>query len=221
MFQDAAGTIPVTATGQPVGRINDKSGRSNHATQATAASRPLLQQAGGFYYLDFDGVDDSLSAAAVPLTNTTQHFAVAYLLDVTTANFLLDYSDDAAGDFWVLETQFGGDTRTRFSDGTLSQANAVAASPISTKLLCDSALNSLAGTAAGTIQQVVNGGAPTSGNGLLTGNGLPARNLIIGKNAGSTVLLNGRVYSVCAINRALSGPERTSLLAFMQVKLGA
>lgn len=42
MWQDAAGVTPVTAVGQPVGRINDKSGRGNHATQPTAASRPVL-----------------------------------------------------------------------------------------------------------------------------------------------------------------------------------
>jgi hypothetical protein len=42
MFQDTAGTVPVTAVGQSVARINDKSGRGNHATQATSASRPLL-----------------------------------------------------------------------------------------------------------------------------------------------------------------------------------
>ena len=42
LFQDSAGTTPVTAVGQPVGLILDKSGRGNHATQATAASRPVL-----------------------------------------------------------------------------------------------------------------------------------------------------------------------------------
>jgi hypothetical protein len=42
LFQDAAGTIPVTAVEQPVGRINDKSGRGNHASQSTATSRPVL-----------------------------------------------------------------------------------------------------------------------------------------------------------------------------------
>lgn len=42
MYQDAAGTIPVTAVGQPVGKILDKSGRGNHATQSTTASRPTL-----------------------------------------------------------------------------------------------------------------------------------------------------------------------------------
>lgn len=42
MFQDVAGTTPVTAVEQPVGRILDKSGRGNHATQSTTASRPVL-----------------------------------------------------------------------------------------------------------------------------------------------------------------------------------
>lgn len=71
MFQDAAGTTPVTAVGQPVGKINDKSGRGNHATQATAAARPVLRQDGnGKYYLEYDGVDDNLSTAAIDFTAT-------------------------------------------------------------------------------------------------------------------------------------------------------
>jgi hypothetical protein len=44
MFQNAVGTIPVTAAGQPVGLVLDKSGRSNHAYQTTSAARPILQQ---------------------------------------------------------------------------------------------------------------------------------------------------------------------------------
>ena len=44
LFQDSAGTIPVTASGQPVGRMLDKSGRGNHATQPTAASRPIYRR---------------------------------------------------------------------------------------------------------------------------------------------------------------------------------
>lgn len=43
MFQDAAGTTPVTAVGQSVGRILDKSGRGNHATQSTGSSRPTVE----------------------------------------------------------------------------------------------------------------------------------------------------------------------------------
>lgn len=42
MFQDAAGTTPVTALEQPVGKWLDKSGNGNHATQSITASRPTL-----------------------------------------------------------------------------------------------------------------------------------------------------------------------------------
>ena len=42
LFQDAAGTTPVTALEQPVGRWLDKSGRGNHATQSITASRPVI-----------------------------------------------------------------------------------------------------------------------------------------------------------------------------------
>lgn len=60
MSQDIAGTVPA-AVDAPVGRIADKSGRGNHATQATAAARPMLRrEADGRYALEFDGVDDHL-----------------------------------------------------------------------------------------------------------------------------------------------------------------
>ena len=43
LFQDAAGTIPVTGVEQPVGLMLDKSGRGNHASQATTTARPILR----------------------------------------------------------------------------------------------------------------------------------------------------------------------------------
>ena len=44
LFQDSAGTTPVTALEQPVGRMLDKSGRGNHATQATTTKRPTYSR---------------------------------------------------------------------------------------------------------------------------------------------------------------------------------
>lgn len=72
LFQDTAGTIPVTSAGQPVGLMRDKSGRGNHATQATATSRPILQTAGGKWYLQFDGVDDSMATGSIDMTATNK-----------------------------------------------------------------------------------------------------------------------------------------------------
>lgn len=40
LFQDEAGTTPVTAPGQPVGKMLDKSGNENHATWSVATGRP-------------------------------------------------------------------------------------------------------------------------------------------------------------------------------------
>jgi len=64
LYQDSAGTTAVTGPGDPVGRMLDKSGNGNHAIQSTDAARPVLRQdAGGRYYLEFDGADDSLEAS--------------------------------------------------------------------------------------------------------------------------------------------------------------
>lgn len=59
MFQDSAGTIAVTAPGQPVGLIKDKSGNNNHASQANNGQRPTYNvDSNGSSYLQFDGSDD-------------------------------------------------------------------------------------------------------------------------------------------------------------------
>jgi hypothetical protein len=71
MWQDATGTI-AAAVNQPVGRMLDKSGNGYVFTQATSASRPILRQdTAGFYYLEFDGVDDYLAATTNVDLSTT------------------------------------------------------------------------------------------------------------------------------------------------------
>lgn len=70
LFQDAAGTVPVTAAGQPVGKILDKSGRGNHATQSTAGFKPLYQAENGLGYLSFDGLDDFLVTGNVDFSSS-------------------------------------------------------------------------------------------------------------------------------------------------------
>ncbi|RID89628.1 hypothetical protein D2N39_22250, partial [Gemmobacter lutimaris] len=66
--QDAAGTLPVTAPGQPVGLILDLGGGGNHAAQALSDARPLWQRdASGRAYLLFDGVNDRMTVNAFPL----------------------------------------------------------------------------------------------------------------------------------------------------------
>ena len=89
MFQDAAGTTPVTNVEQPVGLLQDKSGRGNHASQTTLAARPVLSAKYNLltYTEQFDNVvwgkfDSSITTGyADPLGGTT-----ANKLQVTTAS---------------------------------------------------------------------------------------------------------------------------------------
>jgi hypothetical protein len=61
VWQDTAGTTPAGAN-DPVARIDDKSGNGNHLLQATSTKRPMLRNSGALWWLEFDGVDDFLTA---------------------------------------------------------------------------------------------------------------------------------------------------------------
>lgn len=100
MYQDAAGTIPVTGVGQPVGKVLDKSGRGNHATQSTSAKRPILQKNAttGAYYLAFDGVDDGLVINSIDFSNTnsvTIFGGVVFNNLSINSQFIVELSNDS------------------------------------------------------------------------------------------------------------------------------
>lgn len=94
LFQDSAGTTPVTDAGQPVGLMLDKSGNGNHASQAITAARPILQQAvDGSWYLEFDGVDDGLVTPTItPGIDKVQVFAGLRKLSDATFSPAIEFS---------------------------------------------------------------------------------------------------------------------------------
>lgn len=60
LYQDVAGTVPVTKDGDPVALMRDKSGNGNHAVQTVSTSRPVYKTDGVLHWLKPDGIDDSL-----------------------------------------------------------------------------------------------------------------------------------------------------------------
>jgi len=87
LFQDAEGTIPVTADGQQVGKILDKSGNGNHATQSVASKRPTYRDVDGVQWLEFDQIDDKI---IIPYRlNGVNTLGISYLPDAAQTDFIL------------------------------------------------------------------------------------------------------------------------------------
>lgn len=83
MFQDTGGTNPVTASGQSVKYMRDKSGRGNHVHQNTTANAPVLRLDGaGNYYLQFTAVNlqwlELTSSNNLYIQNATSHKAMIF-----------------------------------------------------------------------------------------------------------------------------------------------
>jgi len=100
MFQDVAGTIPVTAVGQFVGKWLDKSGNNNHAVAAADnTTRPIYQiDAEGNPNVTFTKTPATqLFTPAINLTTTAQVTACIgiHVTDSSSAGVAVEFSPDA------------------------------------------------------------------------------------------------------------------------------
>jgi|26BtaG_2_1085354.scaffolds.fasta_scaffold01257_7 hypothetical protein len=75
LFQNAAGTIPVTTNGDPVALMLDKSGNGYHMAQTTSTARPTYRTDGILHWLQPDGIDDGMLRRGIPVTTLNrEHF---------------------------------------------------------------------------------------------------------------------------------------------------
>jgi len=77
LFQDVAGTIPVTKDGDPIGLMKDKSGNGYHATQSISAARPLYKTDGVLSWFDTDGMDDWFETNYTPSADWSSGIGIA------------------------------------------------------------------------------------------------------------------------------------------------
>ena len=229
MFQDSAGTTPVTAVGQPVGKILDKSGRGNHATQATAAARPVLQQDGnGKYYLAFDGVDDFLSTASIDFSATDKMTVVAGVAITGTAvGTIAEFSTDASvhNGAWSYYQRTTSAAQTAFllrgTDITLKQFTT---GGTSRKEVASCAFDiaqasrdlEIAARINGAAQTMVTGGSASAGTGNF-GN-YP---LYIGRRAGTSLPFKGNLNQLIVRGTASTAEQIVAGETFVNSKTGA
>jgi len=191
LFQDSAGTTPVTAAGQPVGRVLDKSGNGNHATQATAASRPTYQvDASGRGYLSFDGVDDFLLTPTItPGTDKAQMFAGVRKLSDAATGIIAELG--IGGNYGVRISSSAAPTLASISRGTVvitAQSASIYAAPVTAVV---TGLGDISGDLVAIrtngIQVTNNGDQGTLGN-------YAASPIYIGRRGGTTLPLTARIY---------------------------
>ena len=81
LFQNSAGTTPITANGQPLGLWKDSSPNTNNAVQTTAAARPTYHTDGTYHWFTSDAVDDNLHLNLPAGNYTILHATLAGVIE--------------------------------------------------------------------------------------------------------------------------------------------
>jgi hypothetical protein len=114
LWQDTARSSPITADGQSIAGVTDKSGVGNHLLQNTAGNRPTYKTAiqNGKSCERTDGADVLVNAAQINYAQPNTFFLVAKHADGVTGKHFFDGSGagrnlfgTAAGPVW---TMYGG-----------------------------------------------------------------------------------------------------------------
>ena len=199
----------------------------NHASQSTTTARPILRQdAGGQYYLAFDGVDDFLATGSVNLTATDKisvFVGVRKLSDAVAYGVVVEnFSGSSTGTFTIHAPAAAGTASYMFA-GTGSmlpnrpQATVTTgyAAPITNVL---TGLGNISGDS--NILRV-NGtqvAQSTGDQGTGNYNDFP---IYIGSRGGTTLPLNGRIYSLIVRGATTTSPQLEQTEAWVNSKTGA
>ena len=221
LWQDTAGTTPVTADGQTVARIDDKSGNGKHATQSDAAKRPLYKTSGGLHWLQFDGADDSLVTSAIDFRATDKVTASSGVRKGTSAatEVYAELSTSTTANnsaFLLYASMLSGDVIASFgSKGTTRQNASYTAGPVPFLAV----LTGLGDISGDSSIVRVNGTATATSADQGTGN-YGNYEMYIGGRAGTSLFTLGNIYSLIVRGAASSAGEINSLESWIAGKTG-
>lgn len=221
LFQDTAGTQPVTTAGQSVALMLDKSGRGNHATQSILASRPTyaLHPSSGIRNVA-NGSADVGNTAVWPNTATQNGITATKVgsgFDTDGLPYVdVRYQGTATNTFHT--TTYAGD-QSRTSSGAVAWASSFIARVVSGSTAGVSGIRASVReeTAPSTFIGITDGNAVTSTTDTQT---LATRTLTTGNQASVLVSLNftnGATIDITYRIKALQFERGSSRTAYQRV----
>lgn len=211
LFQDTAGTVPVTADGDPVALILDKSGNDKHAIQSSSSLRPTYRTSGGLHWLESAGGSNG-ERIGVSNDLMVQPFsaAIAIKSNSLSANMQLIDSDNVT--YPGESRSFVGirDSNFKMYAGTFVDSG------VSVDLLPHTIISVF--NDANSSIQVDNSTKITSDSGERDWGGFWLFDSKVTEGSGDT--FDGRFYQALKINRALSLGEQIDLKDYLNSKAG-
>ena len=213
LYQDSAGTTPVTADGDPVGLMLDKSGNDNHASQATSASRPVYRTDGVLHWLESDGIDDRLILPTSTIGGPSDSNSM-FTASLTTSGFYLLGAKDDLGVMMLPEAE---GFRALVHTGVIAIAGAkTGIFPRGTTVVGSSVVN----LAAGTIDLHLSNGYTASTSFSPNNKTIPADLSLFDRGEQAISMYAGRFYGAIITNSIVSASKRSSTEQYLAQKSG-
>lgn len=225
LWQDTAGTTPVTADGDSVARINDKSGGGRHLIQSSGPSMAKFKTDGSLRWLLFDGTDDGYATASTVDFSASDEMSVcagAFKASDAAIGVLVETSASAGannGAFNMLAPRLTSGGQFSFLSRGTANADAIVVNSAfdapKTAVLTGMAdisgdFSRLRANGAQQAQSAVDQGTGNYGN----------YTLYAGRRNNASLPFNGRLYSLIIRNRLFSDAETASVEAYTAAKSG-
>lgn len=203
LFQDSAGTVPVTTVGQPIGRALDSSPNNNHFSQATGARQPTYQADGAL----FDGIDDVLSGLSTNLNAVSRTILIGWTPTSSPAA-VAAYFGNGAANYHLGHSVGVGSTRISWANSGATQKTLAIGGAFSVGVYARTVTRWDVSGSNVDVTQRVNGSLLNFSN-YTDGHAVPAgANFYVGAlGATGANGINGRIKRLLVYNRALSDAE--------------